>query len=129
MHYLKNELINWVDFFLADANSGKLKITFIFSWVGIIKSGCGFLDHGTLKYAVSPKWIDEFSWFLCADTKLEKLKVTLIKVKNRHCFLVYMTWRSAMMNWVDNLHAERNWWKLKVTCIFGQATGKMDLAF
>ena len=40
-------------------------------WVVVVKNGCSILDHGTqnLLY-ISQEWIDEMSWFLHADTKL-----------------------------------------------------------
>ena len=44
----------------------------------VVKNGCDHLGHGTLNSVVSQELIDELSWFLTADTNLEKLKVTLI---------------------------------------------------
>ena len=39
----------------------KAKSYFDNYWLGIIKNGWGFRDHGTLKSGVSHKWFDELS--------------------------------------------------------------------
>ena len=56
----------------------KAKSYFNNFWMDVVKNGCDHLGHGTLNSVVSQELIDELSWFLTADTNLEKLKVTLI---------------------------------------------------
>ena len=67
--YLRNELMKWADFFHADTNLGKLRVTLVI--IGWVKNEWGLIEHGTLKLGVSHKWFDELSilteWFLHAD--------------------------------------------------------------
>ena len=56
--------------FCCDANIQILywvPVTFVvtYFWVALVKNGCGLLDHGTLKSAVSQESDLIMNWFFC----------------------------------------------------------------
>ena len=40
----------------------------------VVKNDCGFLGHGTLKFAASQEWIDKISWFFAYWYRFKKAK-------------------------------------------------------
>ena len=42
--------------------------------VVVVENGCGLLDQGTLKSAISQEWFDEMSWFFACWYKFGKAK-------------------------------------------------------
>ena len=73
-----------IDFLPGDTNSGKLKISLIIFWVGVVKSEHCLLVHGTLKSSVSKKIIYEHSWFFACWYKLRKAKSSFINYLDWH---------------------------------------------
>ena len=61
--YLKNELPELTEFLQAGTNSRKLKDDWKFSWVDMVKNGCGQSGEGTLKLVVFEEWTVEINWF------------------------------------------------------------------
>ena len=96
------------DLLHVDTNSRKWKIF----WVGIVRNGCGWSVHGTLKLAVSQKWIDGMDWFLACWYKFKKVEgyfndFWLGQVKNGFGqFMRPLNLLNEFMDWADFLHAD-----------------------
>ena len=93
----------------ADTNSKKPKVTsIIFGW-SWSRNGCGLLDLGSLKSAVSEELID-WTDFLHTETILKRLKITLINIewvwsKNERGLSGHGTLKSAVSEeWIDELN-------------------------
>ena len=75
----------------------------------MVKSGCGLLNHGTLKSAVSQEWSDEMSWFCTCSYKFRKTKsyfnnYLVGMVKNGWGLIDHGTFKSGVSHkWFDEL--------------------------
>ena len=125
LFYHNNDLMNWVDFWHADANSGRLKITLVIS--GWFWSKMGMILNELIN------WTD----FLHTGTNSGKLKITSIITgwmwsKISVAFMVLskqLYLKNDFMNWAVFIHADTNPGKLEITLIIIEETSNMSMPF